>query len=192
MKKLIFILMVGSLFADTIKYTYKGELKVKENVTFKKADDKYIHYITSAKSFNKIECDKVVEITSTKGENIEFSCSIETPPVEKESNIEEPNNLLLDSDSHLVKSGINLIKFKNNYYTGFWISFIGSFISTGALINGNMQGAGFGSVINLIGGITMLTSHSLVAKAGEEMIKAGEELEKEKSVEKNQSELDNN
>ena len=35
--------MVGSLFADTIKYTYKGELKVKENVTFKRADDKYIH-----------------------------------------------------------------------------------------------------------------------------------------------------
>ena len=68
--------MVGSLFADTIKYTYKGELKVKEDVTFKRADDKYIHYITSSKSFSKIECDKVVEITSATGENIEFSCSI--------------------------------------------------------------------------------------------------------------------
>ena len=67
--------MVGSLFADTIKYTYKGELMVKENITFKRADNKYIHYITSSKSFSKIECDKVVEITSTKGDNIEFSCS---------------------------------------------------------------------------------------------------------------------
>ena len=188
MKKLIFILIVGGLFADTIKYTYKGELKIKENVTYKRADDKYIHYITSSRTFSKIECNKVVEITSAKGENIEFSCSIKTTTVEQESNIEEPNNLLLDSDSHFVKSGINLIKFKNNYYTGFWISFIGSFISTGALINGNTKGAGVGSVINLIGGITMLTSHSLVAKAGEEMIKAGEELEKDKSVEKNQSE----
>ena len=52
--------MIGSLFADTIKYTYKGELKVKKDVTFKRADDKYIHYITSSKSFSKIECDKVV------------------------------------------------------------------------------------------------------------------------------------
>ena len=69
MKKLIFILIVGGLFADTIKYTYKGELKVKEDVTFKRADDKYIHYITSSKSFSKIECDKVVEITSATGNN---------------------------------------------------------------------------------------------------------------------------
>ena len=78
--------MVGSLFADTIKYTYKGELMVKENVTFKRADDKYIHYITSSKSFSKIECDKVVEITSTKGEIIEFSCSSSsnTPSLEQE------------------------------------------------------------------------------------------------------------
>ena len=68
--------MLGSLFADTIKYTYKGELKIKENVTYKRADDKYIHYISSSRTFSKIECDKVVEITSTKGENIEFSCSI--------------------------------------------------------------------------------------------------------------------
>ncbi len=67
--------MVGSLFADTIKYTYNGELMVKENITLKRVDNKYIHYITSSKSFSKIECDKVVEITSTNGENIEFSCS---------------------------------------------------------------------------------------------------------------------
>ena len=76
--------MVGSLFGDTIKYTYKGEIKIKENVTFKRADDKYIHYISSSRTFNKIECKNVVEIISDNGDNIDFSCLNPSPVIEKE------------------------------------------------------------------------------------------------------------
>ena len=77
--------MVGSLFADTIKYTYKGELKVKEDVTFKRADDKYIHYITSSKSFSKIECYNVVEIISENGDKIDFTCSEPSAVIKNET-----------------------------------------------------------------------------------------------------------
>ena len=97
--------MVGSLFADTIKYTYNGELMVKENITLKRVDNKYIHYITSSKSFSKIECDKVVEITSTNGENIEFSCSKPSTVIQKEpdkkvsgTNINKKSTLEINSD----------------------------------------------------------------------------------------------
>ena len=57
-------------------------------------------------------------------------------------------------------------------------------------MNGDTRGAGIGALINLIGSITMLTSHSQVARAGEEIIKAGEELEKEISIEINKTEQD--
>jgi len=78
MKAIILLLVFSSgLFADTIRYTVNGEKKVKDNVTFKRTDDKYIYYITSSKSFSKIECDKVIEIISKSGDNINFNCSEE-------------------------------------------------------------------------------------------------------------------
>ena len=120
MKKLLFILMVGSLFADTIKYTYKGELKVKKDVTFKRADDKYIHYITSSKSFSKIECDKVVEITSTKGENIEFSCLKVSTVIQK-----EPDKKV--SETNLNKRPIPTSNFSARQVGGGFIS-MGAFV----------------------------------------------------------------
>ena len=78
--------MVGSLFADTIKYTYKDKLKVKENVTFDRADDQYIHYITSSRTFSKIQCNDVVEIISDNGDKIDFSCSKTSSIIEKTHN----------------------------------------------------------------------------------------------------------
>ena len=120
MKKIIFILLVCSLFADTIKYTYKGELKVKEDVTFQRADDKYIYYITSSKSFSKIECDKVVEITSTKGENIEFSCLKVSTVIQKEP------------DKKVSETNLNKKPIPTSNFTARQVG--GGFISMGAFV----------------------------------------------------------
>ena len=78
MKILLSVFIFSGLLADTIKYTYKEEIKIKDNVTFKKTDDKFVYYITSSKSVSKIPIKSVIEITSDNGEIIELPTYVET------------------------------------------------------------------------------------------------------------------
>ena len=79
MKKLIFILMVGSLFGDTIMY--KASLLVtntKNNVEFLGTQKKKVFYKTKEGNIESISCKLVRKITDSSNNNIEFNCNRNT------------------------------------------------------------------------------------------------------------------
>jgi len=79
MKKLIFILMVGSLFGDTIMY--KESLLVtntKNNVEFLGTQKRKVFYKTKEGNIESISCKLVKEITDSSNNNIEFYCNRNT------------------------------------------------------------------------------------------------------------------
>tara|TARA_B100000315_G_C14094910_1_gene370966 strand:+ start:16 stop:507 length:492 start_codon:yes stop_codon:yes gene_type:complete len=79
MKKLILILMVGSLFGDTIRYK-EGLLlaKTKVNVEFLGVSDKKVYFIDVNNNIDFVVCKTVKEIINSDGNEIIFDCKIKT------------------------------------------------------------------------------------------------------------------
>jgi len=94
MKKLILILIVGSLFGDTIKY--KESLFItstKENVKYLGISKHRVYYNNSNGIIESIPCNSVIEIMATSTEPIFYDCQesnyepIELPPIEVKEKI---------------------------------------------------------------------------------------------------------
>ena len=79
MKKLIFILMVGSLFGDTIRYK-EGLLltKTKVNVEFLGVSDKKVYFKDVNDNIDFVVCKTVKEIINSDGNEIIFDCKRKT------------------------------------------------------------------------------------------------------------------
>ena len=66
--------MIGSLFADTIKWQdAKGKTYDITNVEFQNIKNKWVYYLDDKGKY-RIECPKVVSITDSEGNEIEFDC----------------------------------------------------------------------------------------------------------------------
>ena len=79
MKKLIFILMVGSLFGDTIRYKAGLLLaKTKVNVEFLGVSDKKVYFIDVNNNIDFVVCKTVKEIINSDGNEIIFDCKRKT------------------------------------------------------------------------------------------------------------------
>ena len=79
MKKLIFILLVGSLFGDTIMY--KESLLItntKNNVELLGTQKRKVFYKTKEGNIESISWKLVKEITDSSNNNIEFNCNRNT------------------------------------------------------------------------------------------------------------------
>ena len=79
MKKLIFILMVGSLFGDTIRYKESLLLeKTITNVEFLGVSDKKVYYKDANNNIDLVVCKLVKEIVDSDGNEIIFDCKRKT------------------------------------------------------------------------------------------------------------------
>ena len=84
MKKLLLILMAGSLFGDNIRYLDNGMVLIKKNVKYLGVQDGYI-YCNEKRAFSKqkiikIKCEEVSSVTFNNNymPNLEFDCSMDT------------------------------------------------------------------------------------------------------------------
>ena len=79
MKKLLFILMVGSLFGDTITYKESALLtNTKNNVEFLGIQKRKVIYKTKEGNIESLSCKLVKEITDASNNTIEFDCNRNT------------------------------------------------------------------------------------------------------------------
>ena len=74
MKKLIFILIVGSLFGDTITYQTGRNTRKIENVKFTRAGNGNVYFIVFGKESSR-NCNKVIEFTDDNGNPINYDYS---------------------------------------------------------------------------------------------------------------------
>ena len=90
MKKLLFILMVGSLFGDTITYNQGTNKRTIENVKFTRAGNGKVYFKAHGEETSRY-CNRIIEFTDDDGNPIEYDCSavlIEESLNELESKIE--------------------------------------------------------------------------------------------------------
>ena len=168
MKKIsILLVIITILYADSIKFEdTAGKISTIQNIKYLKIQDGKVYYKMSGSLFtkeqiNNINCLSVIKITDSKNHNIDYDCS--TSSVSAQS---------------FIHSGKELVKFHKSYFTGWLIAIAGNIYSITSPAN-----ATAGAVINLIGGITMFSSLNNIRNAGEDLIEAGRELEKEQSTE---------
>ena len=109
MKKLIFILMVGSLFADRIVFEQKGDIHTYDNVEFIKAGNGKVYFKAYGKETSRY-CNRIIEFTDDDGNPIDYDCSalliepiktFDNDPLQK-NNVNE--NAIIDSLSRLIES----------------------------------------------------------------------------------------
>ena len=173
MKKLLIILMVGNLYADTIVYKSGSNNRTIENVEYTKAGNGKVYFKAHGGEVSR-DCSKVVTFTDNVGNPIDYDCSvvIDEPQIKGKTKLD-------NSHKHFIEAGEKLIKFRSKYYRGFTISIIGQgFLFMGA-INSEKAPMIAGGVISFIGGIIMFSSFNEAGEAGIELIKAGEKLETE-------------
>ena len=84
MKKLIFILMVSSLFADTIVFEQLGKSHTYDNVKFSHAGNGKV-YFEAYGIMSQKDCSQVLSFADDEGNPIEYDCSVS---IDKE--LEEP------------------------------------------------------------------------------------------------------
>ena len=169
MKKLILILMVSSLFGDTIIKEKETEdddgyiTKIKEEIecSYYGIHDSSIYYKPYKGLMKNIACSEVISII-VKDKELVFDCS---------ENTFTPNFLLL--------SGLQLNQFSKKYYNGYLLTVVGNVLFFMNANSGNEGLMVIGGGSSLIGGIMMLTSFTHINKAGDNLIKAAEQSEKE-------------
>ena len=160
MKKLIFILMVGSLFALDQLILVNGESIKGQYV---KTENNKIYFIPEGTLVTQsINEDLVRNINENLARNI----------IQKE---------YYSSTNKLVTSGKNLIEFRKQYYNGFIMGLVGQLaIGYGIMASENgVVVAGY--LIAFIGSIQQLASFNYAGEAGEDLIDAGEKLETEQN-----------
>ena len=177
MKKLIFILMVGSLFADTLLYKQvakaaEGGLASSYNTLeqintieltgdFRGTLNGQAHVLLNENKIIKIDCINIISIWDEQNNPIQYNCGINTYT---------PN--------YLINTGLELIHFRKTYYLGSGLSFLGSTLIIGGVFKNNDAIAIVGGVANIVGGLITFMSFNDIGQAGEELIIAGKEVEK--------------
>ena len=174
MKKLIIILMLGSLFGDTVVYNddilmFK-RTKTLSDVSFVEVvpvDGKpYIKILISSNILGEkhtwIPCDNILELNDDNGSPIEFECA--------------------NSKTRLKQAGNHLVQFKDEFYTGFWVSILGNVVTLYGASENKSDIILYGGLTTLAGSIIMLISFDSVGEAGEDLIDAGEKLETEQDT----------
>ena len=106
MKKLIFILMVGGLFADRIVFEQMGDTHTFDNVEFIKAGNGKVYFNAYGIESSK-NCNQIREFTDNDGNPIDYDCSvaIDEPPKNKPiiSSFDK-----LQSHNHLIEAPITI------------------------------------------------------------------------------------
>ena len=90
MKKILLILMVGSLFGDTITYNQGNNKQKIENVKFTRAGNGKVYFKAHGEETSRY-CNRIIEFTDDDGNPIEYDCNavlIEESLNELESKIE--------------------------------------------------------------------------------------------------------
>jgi len=163
--------MVGSLFGDTV--VYRNDIlmfkrtKILSDVSFVEVvpvDGKpYIKILISSNILGEkhtwIPCDKILELNDDNGSPIEFECA--------------------NSKTKLKQAGNHLVRFRDEYYSGFLLSMFGNVATLYGASKNKSIIIEFGGVASLLGGILMLISFDSAGEAGEDLIDAGEILEAE-------------
>ena len=176
MKKLIFILMVGSLFADTVIYkSALGSNRTIKNVEFTRAGNGKVFFKAFGQETSR-DCIQIIEFTDTDGNKIDYDCSVIIVETQKNKPILRTINKS-KSNTHLINSGERLIEFNKMYHSGFMISLIGNVVTLAGISRAKQGVILAGGGMSLIGGLVMLFSFNKVGQAGEELIDAGEKLE---------------
>ena len=91
MKKLLIILMVGNLYADTIVYKSGSKNRTIENVEYIKAGNGKVYFKAHGGEVSR-DCSKVVTFTNNVGNPIDYDCSavlIEESLIDLEKKIED-------------------------------------------------------------------------------------------------------
>ena len=178
MKKLIIILMVGSLFADTLLYKQvakaaEGGLASSYNTLdqintieltgdFRGTLNGQAYILLNENKIIKIDCINIISIWDNQNNPIQYNCGINTYT---------PN--------YLINTGLELIHFRKTYYLGSGLSYLGSTLLIAGAIRYNESFIMIGGVANIIGGLITFISFNDIGQAGEELIIAGKEIEKE-------------
>ena len=90
MKKLLFILMVGSLFGDTITYNQGNNKRTIKNVKFTRAGNGKVYFKAHGRESSRY-CNKIIKFTDDNGNPIEYNCNaviVEESLIELEKKIE--------------------------------------------------------------------------------------------------------
>ena len=156
MKKLLFILMLGSLFAQDELILLNGESIKGQYV---KTEGNKIYFIPEGTlAVQSINQDMVQNLIQSEGDS----------PKEYHP-----------STNKLISSGNNLVEFRKQYYNGFILVLVGQLaIGYGAVANENDALLG-GYLFSFIGSIAQLLSFNYVGEAGEDLIDQGVELDKQ-------------
>ena len=171
--------MIGSLFGDTIVFEQWGKTHTYDNVEFIKAENGKVYFKIYGDESSRY-CNKVLEFNDIDGNPIEYDCSIVFEKPKNNLTKLTTTNKTLTHD-HLIESGQNLIVFRKNYYRGFFTTVIGLAIWYSGSSNEEKLIRFAGAGISIIGELMMLLSFNEVGEAGEQLINAGEKLEKEQS-----------
>ena len=168
--------MIGSLFADIIKYKdYSGTIYNIENVTYLGVNGDKIYYTESSAKQNWMFCSAILEIIDSNGDNIPFDCDDNSYT----SQITTATPQITTSSSELAKAGKHLIKFKEDYFTGIYTSLAGVAGVIFGVLNSDSNVLIVGQIFTLVGGVISIISHNEVSKVGENLINASELLEAE-------------
>ena len=178
MKKLILLLMVGGLLADTL--LYKQVTESADNVgiasgyntvdqintieltgDFRGTLNGQAYILLNERKLKKIDCINIISIWDDNNHPIQYNCGINTYT---------PN--------YLINTGLELIHFRKTYYLGSGLSYLGSTLLIAGAIKNNEIIMIIGGVTNIIGGLITFISFNDIGQAGEELIIAGKEAEK--------------
>jgi hypothetical protein len=171
---IILLLIVGCVFGDTIKWqdaNAKGKTYDITNVEFQYIKYQRVYYLDYRGIKVIIECPKVVSITDSEGNNIDFDCA------DKPNSINEEETKI--KISKLKQAGNHLVQFRKDYYTGFMVSMLGNVATLYGASENKSDIILYGGIASLLGGILMLISFDSAGEAGEDLIDAGEKLETE-------------
>ena len=171
MKKLIFILMVSSLFTQSEDASIYDKLYLLNGETytgqFISSDGQLIIFkptgYPSGQSIKKSTINRVMLSDGT----IVYKYS------------KEDDNSIYTREI-LTSAGNKLVQFRSDYYMGFLISTLGYIVLVYGTTNDmDMDIMKVGGGVSFVGSIIMLLSFNHVGEAGEDLIDAGEKLETE-------------
>jgi len=167
MKKLILILMVGSLFGDTIVYKIGDNNRSIKNVEFTRAENGKVYFIVFGQETSR-DCNRIIEFNDDDGNPIDYDCTVILNEPKKEKPLLNINN---KSNSHN-----HFKEFQKDYDRGFFIFRLGQFIFTYSVFSFKQNTMLAGGGISLIGGLIMVISFNEVNQDGGELIGVGKNL----------------
>ena len=174
---IILLLIVGCVFGDTIQWQdAKGKTHTVRDVDFQKCKFQRAYYIDVRGKKDSINCASIIFITGRSGKKIECDCDFDIGGA-KDFNIES------NSKSKLKQAGNHLVRFRDEYYTGFLVSMLRNVATLYGASENKSDIILFGGVASLLGGIMMLISFDSIGEAGKDLIDAGEKLEAEQPKE---------